>query len=86
MGWTPHQHLGHARDVTFMSPVRVAFGPKSAACHQTQVRDDVCTWVERQRELESEKTEKRNDGAASAALPSRGNKERPTKMMISSSS
>jgi len=52
MGWTPHQHLGHARDVTFMSPVRVAFGPKSAACHQTQVRDDVCTWVERQRELE----------------------------------
>jgi hypothetical protein len=37
MEWTPHKQLGHARDVTFESPVRIAFGPKRAACHQTQV-------------------------------------------------
>ena len=44
-----------------------------------------CSHRVREREHETEKTETRNDGASSAALPSRGNKERPTMMIFSSS-
>ena len=46
---------------------------------------ELFSWSEREREHETEKTETRNDGASSAALPSRGNKERPTMMIFSSS-
>lgn len=34
--WSSHQKLGNARDVSFRSPLKQAFGPKSTYCHQTQ--------------------------------------------------
>jgi len=36
--WTAHEHLGHARDVTFISPVKTGFRgvKRKANCHQTQ--------------------------------------------------